>query len=556
MRWGCRPGQPRVSGQCKPRVESLESGAGKWAAFNYRRENWLGKGACLWDGLALRIKFMALCEYKVITSGKGGFASPALLEKFLNDLGKEDWEIIEFRTQPDNPLAFSGLARRPTQRDWTLEDAAAAAARSEVEKLRAEFEAKFKAGTSSGTSGGEKAGEAAAADDNLNHDDSFRRPRDTERDLDPTAPEDEAGGGAFELPEEEELPTFFDAIRPHMRRNQRGPGLSVSLEYMVKKFDMLEGDLVGALKECGLVIPSGENDPPAYVEYDGDLYWVNINRQKQLFINTREKPRPMFRTVQAQRVGADAVEEPAAEQKFDPPAKPDAPPVSVPAGPELLDKLRPLMRRSRGGWSGSASFLSRALKHTEADLNAAFAALGLHLPESGSGERAAQVELGDFIYWLNRDGRGNLWINACEKRENESAAAAPEAPAVPEPTREPAPAGETVSSGALAAVRLLLKETKTGAVAGKVDRLAEELGKSPAEFLATLTGAGLKVPEKAREKPLFVEHAGEIFWLNKNAKDELWLNAKASKFAGKNDVAGSNAEKKSPRTRTKKKETA
>ena len=32
---------------------------------------------------------------------------------------------------------------------------------------------------------------------------------------------------------------------------------------------------------------------------------------------------------------------------------------------------------------------------------------------------------------------------------------------------------------------------------------------------------------------MFVEHAGEIFWLNKNAKDELWLNAKASKYADK-----------------------
>ena len=50
-----------------------------------------------------------------------------------------------------------------------------------------------------------------------------------------------------------------------------------------------------------------------------------------------------------------------------------------------------------------------------------------------------------------------------------------------------------------------------------------------------LTGAGLKVPEKAREKPVFVEHGGEIFWFNKNAKDELWLNAKASKYADKKD---------------------
>ena len=80
---------------------------------------------------------MAVWEYKVISSGKGGFATPALLESFLNQLGTDEWEIVEFRGQPDNPLAFSGLARRPTQRDWTLEDAAAAAARAEADKLRA-----------------------------------------------------------------------------------------------------------------------------------------------------------------------------------------------------------------------------------------------------------------------------------------------------------------------------------------------------------------------------------------------------------------------------------
>jgi hypothetical protein len=30
-----------------------------------------------------------------------------------------------------------------------------------------------------------------------------------------------------------------------------------------------------------------------------------------------------------------------------------------------------------------------------------------------------------------------------------------------------------------------------------------------------------------------VEHTGEILWLNRNAKGELWLNAKASKLAEK-----------------------
>jgi len=80
---------------------------------------------------------MPVWEYKVITSGKGGFATPALMESFLNQLGKDDWEIIHFQSPPDNTLAFTGLARRPTQRDWTLEDAAAAAVRAEADKLRA-----------------------------------------------------------------------------------------------------------------------------------------------------------------------------------------------------------------------------------------------------------------------------------------------------------------------------------------------------------------------------------------------------------------------------------
>ncbi|HNC25232.1 MAG TPA: hypothetical protein PLU52_13595, partial [Opitutaceae bacterium] len=129
------------------------------------------------------------------------------------------------------------------------------------------------------------------------------------------------------------------------------------------------------------------------------------------------------------------------------------------------------------------------------------------------------------------------------------AAAAPASTeSAPAPAAAPAQAPE--AGAVLAAVRLLLKETKTGAVAGKTDRLAEELGKPAEDFVATLVGAGLKVPEKSREKPVFVEHAGEIFWLNKNAKDELWLNAKASKYADHGD-----GEKK-PARRGKKKEEA
>ena len=245
---------------------------------------------------------MSNWEYKVITSGKGGFASPALLEKFLNDLGQESWEIISFQTQPDNLLAFTGLVRRPTQRDWTLEDAAAAAARAEADKLRAEFEAKFRAASSNAaaTSAAEDKAEVFLAEEKPGSDDGLRRLVDTSRDQDPDAPEDDNGGEKDEwdkLSSEDELPTFFEALRPHMRRNQRGPGMSVGVDYLAKKWKLDEADIKGALVECGLQIPADENAKPVFVEFEGDLFWVNINRRGEIWINTREKPQPVFRIV-------------------------------------------------------------------------------------------------------------------------------------------------------------------------------------------------------------------------------------------------------------------
>ena len=187
---------------------------------------------------------MAIWEYKVISSGKGGFASPAMLEKFLNDLGKEEWEVIDFRTPPDNPLAFNGLARRSTQRDWTLEDAAASAAKAEADKIRAEFEAKFK-----GMAANPATEPETALAEQVAPDDGYRSPVDTSRDQDPDADDDEPKDEWDQLVEEDELPTFFEAIRPHMRRNQRGPGMSVGVDFLAKKWGFDESDVLGALKE-------------------------------------------------------------------------------------------------------------------------------------------------------------------------------------------------------------------------------------------------------------------------------------------------------------------
>ncbi|HEY1792022.1 MAG TPA: hypothetical protein VGG34_03830 [Opitutaceae bacterium] len=465
---------------------------------------------------------MAVWEYKVISSGKGGFATPALLESFLNQLGTDEWEIVEFRGQPDNPLAFSGLARRSTQRDWTLEDAAAAAARAEADKLRSEFEAKFK-GATAGAAASEP--EAASQAEAGREDDGLRRLRDTEHDSDPDEPEDEWD----KLASEDELPTFFEAMRPHMRRNQRGPGFSVGVDYLAKKWDISEDEVLGALRECGLEIPEDEDAKITYVEYDGDVFWVNVNRRGELWVNTKEKSRPVFRTVKGARIENEEPQKPEPEHKPKAEKAPEAPPEPLLQGPALLERIKPLMRRNRRdpGASGSMSFLSRALKCSEETLVEALTAMGLKAmglkADATSGEPPVTVDVGDESWWLNRDGRGGIWINGRVRGS--------EAPASGDaPSAAAAPPG-AAPGNVLAAVRLLLKETKTGNVAAPIERLAGELGKPQEELVSALVQSGLRVPEKAREKPVFAEHAGEIFWLNLNAKGELWLNAKASKYS-------------------------
>ena len=599
---------------------------------------------------------MSLWEYKVITSGKGGFATPAMLEKFLNDLGRDEWEIIQYHSTPDNLLAFTGLARRSTQRDWTLADAAAAAAKAEAEKLRAEFAAKFEAATRSAPAAAE-APPASFIEEKSAPDDGFRKPVDTSRDDDPESHEEPKDDwDKLTASEEEELPVFFDAIKPHMRRNVRGPGMSVGTDYLAKKWDQTEDDIKGALIECGFVMPADEESRPEHVEYDGDLYWLNINRRGELWINTKEKPRPVFRNVKATRIeqpteepkpeAAAPSDQPAAKPHFEPRARreeatsaapaaapadasgatptpapaPEVASAPLPAGADLLNKIRPHMRRNRRGpgGSGSATFLARALRRSEAEITAAFLSLGLVLPPNPN-DKPIFVEFGAEIWWLNQDSRGGVWINGRDKKDGEvlgspatptqeapasaptagtldstasvpdraaapasvpssapaidavptaspsdetmppmgyraatrpESAPAPLAPAVETPTATPtndtpaAPSGSNV----LAAVRLLMKETRTGGFSGKLDRVAEELKKSADDIVAALVSAGLKVPEKAKEKPVFVEHAGEIFWFNQNAKEELWLNAKASKFAEKDGEAdGGDGEKKPAR---------
>jgi hypothetical protein len=568
---------------------------------------------------------MSNWEYKIISSGKGGFASPALMEKFLNDLGQENWEIISFHQPADNALAFNGLVRRSTQKDWTLEDAAKAAARAEADKLRAEFEAKFKAG--SGQPGPDDEAETFLADEKPGAEGSIRRLRDTSRDDDEDVSDDESSAAPKDewdkLAAEDELPAFFDAIRPHMRRNQRGPGMSVGLDQLAKKWHLDESDLKGALVECGLQIPADENAKPVYAEYEGELYWVNINRRGEIWINLRDKPQPVFRVVQAKRVesvdepssGKTAEGQPADEtatngfsadvsgqgdsseqpQHFVPreqrqqnqqnPRHQQPQEQRAPSGPKtFLDKIRGMMRRNRRGhgMSGSFQYLTKALKTDEAGLLAQLGEHGVKLVEGG---QPVEIQSGDFVYWLNKNQRGEIWINAELKRRNgkeqgaggreqvaesapagstvpvaDAAAAAPAEPAAPVagvadsglPAETPATTELGSSSAAtpsdlpsentLTAVRLLMEPKKRGeGVTALVSTLAEKLEKTPEALTAMLAAAGLQLPDSPKGKPTFAEHGGEIYWLNANAKGQVWLNAKQSSATKKSKAKKADA---------------
>lgn len=475
---------------------------------------------------------MPLWEYKAISSGPLGFGSMKLLEEHLNQLGKDEWEIIYYQPSPANPLIFHGLARRSTVRDWFPEGPVASAKPAAAPEPPAREEPP------------EPAAEPETSARNVLQEEEFRPLREAiaaaEREL------NDAG-------DEEDLPTLFEAIRPFLRKNQKGPGSSASVEFLAKKFEQTEADLLEAFKECGFAVPATPGDKPECLEYDGDLYWLNKNNRGQLWLNTQPEPRAHFKSVRAQKAEAGgqgpedegrktAASEPRpAVAAHDPQAA--VPAAELPAGPALLEKIRPLMRRNRRGpgGSGSASFLSRALKCSEPELMAAFAALGLAVPAT-PGEKPVFVEIGGDVWWLNQDSRGGVWINGREKSAGEEAALAP------------VPAPKPPSENTLAAVRLLLTPTKKGdGVAASVGRLAEALGRSGEELTGALVAAGLKVPEKAREKPVFAGHAGEIFWFNKNAKGELWVNAKASKFPAKADEPGDGQKpaRRAPRTKKK-----
>ena len=268
---------------------------------------------------------------------------------------------------------------------------------------------------------------------------------------------------------------LLDKIRPHMRRNRRGPGGSGSTTFLSRALRTNEAELKTAFAVMGLTIPLSPSDKPVYSEFGNEVWWLNLDSRGGLWINGRERKEGESLTQPAGTMEAPLESAPGS-------AAPDA----VPA-PEVA----PAVARAED-----------------------FAPEPADAP---SQEGAASESVGK--------------TEAADKTPLEST---PESPPEVKVSAASASAEESAPANpALAAVRSLLKETKTGAVAGKVDHLADELGKPAEEVVATLVDAGFRVPEKPREKPVFVEHGGEVLWLNKTTKGELWLNAKAPKQADK-----------------------
>ncbi len=501
---------------------------------------------------------MANWEYKVISSGKHGMASMAALEQHLNDLGQQQWEIITWHTAPDNPLLFSGLARRPIMRDWKPEEMPAAQEAARLEKI-------------------EGAKEREAWRETLKEELEFLA--DVEEVSDPEADAED----------------LLDLLRQHMKRSQRGVGLVGSVSFLARKLEQDDNDLLGALGELGLALAEDPQATPASIQHEDESFWLSKNPRGEVWLHCgpkapapkpkpeprperperpAAKPRPEKRVQEvAAEVAREAMEPkeetaPAEEPSASAPARrePAAPRGSVPPLPEgepLLAKLRPMMRRNRRGrgWSGSTSYLSKALRHSEEELMAAFAKLGLVLTEDPQA-KPVFVELNGFLYWVNRGQGGQIWINAREQRhgepahasgdENDSGAEAgapapgpsgpvggPETASVDGEEPEPENSGrEQISPSAeeqvgpddsvFARIRPHFTKNKRGtSFSAAPGGVADALGVSQADLIDALVKAGMEVPESEASKPVFAEHADEIFWFNRNAKDELWLNAKA-----------------------------
>ncbi|HEY5552610.1 MAG TPA: hypothetical protein VIK52_12025, partial [Opitutaceae bacterium] len=175
---------------------------------------------------------MANWEYKVLSGGKMGLGSMAMLEQFLNELGQQQWEVVSWQTDPETPLKFAGLARRPILRDYAPAEMPAAMNKEAIAAAMEEADREREAWVE--TLAREREFYAKSIEEEGSQEDE-----DEERDL---------------------VSDLVDTVRPLMKRNNRGPGAAGSVGYLAKKLDQTEEDLIAALAEAGLELGDEETD--------------------------------------------------------------------------------------------------------------------------------------------------------------------------------------------------------------------------------------------------------------------------------------------------------
>ena len=471
---------------------------------------------------------MSSWEYKLISSGPLGFASMQLLEQHLGQLGKDEWEIINFTTKPDNPLVFHGLARRPVARDW-FPPAEKKPAYTPPPIPEEEDDGKDERSFADDLPPARPANAPAPADLGLG---SF----------------DDLGGS------EEDLPTLFEALQPFLRKNPRGD-LSVGLDFLAKKFEQAERELLAAFEECGLKTPAPGGEKGDVVDHDGSLYWLERDNKGRVWLNTRDKK---FKTARTTPVAAEEVLERSSESIGGGALRPEvsrprAAPVAEASAPadtgSFLGRIRSMMRRNRRGhgWSGSFQYLTKALKLDESQLLEKLGEFGLRLE---GGDTPVLAEDGGFDFWLNKNHRGEIWINAEEKKagagSKERGAGSRELGGGEPADRRPAPAARTseprrdrperaVESAPadpgsfLGRIRAMMRRNRRGhGWSGSFQYLTKALKLDETQLLEKLGEFGLRLA--GGDTPVLAVDGDFEFWLNKNHRGEIWINAEEKKL--------------------------
>lgn len=317
--------------------------------------------------------------------------------------------------------------------------------------------------------------------------------------------EDAEGKSVASEPEPElDIEEHLMALRPLLQRQGGSGSRSLPLEKLADELDETESELRAELEKLGLRIPARADEPSVRVEAGPDAYWVNQDRRGRLWLNCEgldQKP---------------ARPEPKAE-----PAR-----AAVRAGSpderrrELLGQMRPAMKRNRRGpgYSGNLGFLARKLKRDEKDLLAELRILGFAVPQQ-QGEKTPPVECGGFWFRLNRNQKGEVWMNARE-RPGEERTPAPEAqPEMPPPARaaEPLEAAAVEAEESLAELlgklEPFLKKSKGGLRSAPLAELAAESRRTETDLLDRLVRLGLALPANPETKPAAVESGANRYWI-------------------------------------------